>query len=238
MFLPLRWTSIVLAGCLAFGFSTVLKTAYGEDLRPEAGSHRVDRLASMIQVLDDDSDEEAIPPYIPPCSHEPCPTGFASIFAGQRGILSKYRDDSFVHIVVAGQLHHAWLRQLVSRDPRYWLFEERELTPGKVHRRWAVQKTGSCPDGIHTIWYHQFEKPDDEDAFGDWKLVEYSHRTCMKLNAIPYPADLGPRPKENETGGFESRENESRTAKKPAIPKQIEQAPDAVEEKTPSKPSK
>jgi hypothetical protein len=237
MVFVLRWRPIAFAGCLVFSLGTAL-LADGDDSAASVETpHRygLDLLASRTDVLDADLAEYSYPPIEPPCSHGPCPSGFTSFFSGRRGVLSKYPDDSFVHIVFAGQLHHAWLKQLVSNDPRYWLFEE--LTPDKVHRRWAVGKWGNCPEGCHWIWYHQFEKPEDEDAFGDWKFVECAHKTCMELDAIPYPADLGPRPKDGDASGFEPREKETRTAKKLAAPKKIEQAPNAVEEKSPpSKP--
>jgi hypothetical protein len=88
-----RWRTVTWAGCLLLLVGTVWAAARGQDF---------DLLASRIDVVESEMPED-LPPVEPLCSHGPCPTGFASFFSGRHGVLSKYPNDSFVHIVFEGQ---------------------------------------------------------------------------------------------------------------------------------------
>jgi hypothetical protein len=170
-------------------------------------------------------------------------------FSGYHGVLNVHAGTSFVHIMVGGQQHKAWLIQLPSRDPRFWLFEEWPRPSSETRQRWAVEKWGSYFGNEHEIWYREIHLHADEDAFWNWHLIHCAQMTCMQPNGVPFLKELGGRPPaphgyEGEPGstnptpsgdgskdGFQPRPPEAPPAKGSAATG-IERAPDALEDRT------
>jgi hypothetical protein len=252
-----RWKPITSAGCcLVFTLTSLLlaKEAPPAQFAATSDSATMYAVASVAATLDGDVDR-VDPPADFPCSHGPCPPDVATFFSGHHGVLNKNVVGSFVHMMVGGQLHHAWLIQIPSHDPHYWLFEEFELPSAKIRRRWAVEKWGDCPNDCHRIWYRQMRYPEDEGNYWDWQLIECAHKTCIQPDAVPYPYNLGKQPKApasyegereapsstppksgsgapKDADGFYKRPPEVPPAKTPGTASQIERAPDAVEQKS------
>lgn len=184
--------------------------------------------------------------------HCHCTPGSAMFFSGFHGVLNVHSGTSFVHIVVGGNLHYAWLIQLPSHDPRYRLFEEWPFPSSGVRNRWAVERCGTCDCGDHQIWYRQVHLHTDEDAYWNWQLIHCAHRTCMQPNGIPFLKELGARPPASQgyesdlsspspsqpgddtKDGFQPRPQEAAPARGRGAAIPMERAPDALEEKATS----